>query len=167
MRTPRFTAERSLYQPSAHYRGTATFGQAEGTVHLAQDPDCFANCQDSCVPGCLELTGVARGQCLRRCRDECLEACPPGPPPPPPPSSPLQQCFNQCFSACVSDYGWIVGCFQACSSCCITKVSTPHCRQDPSTSDPRCQICGGLLCEDGPLLLDGQFEFLATISHTC
>jgi hypothetical protein len=75
-----FTAERSLYQTSAHYRGTASFGSAEGIIQLAQDPDCFARCQDLCVPDCLELVGNARGACLRACRSDCLDACS-GPPP--------------------------------------------------------------------------------------
>jgi hypothetical protein len=106
MAMPNFTAERSLYRTSAHYRGSATSGRAEATIQLAQDPGCFAQCQDSCVPGCLELVGSARGACLRLCRLECLEACPPGPPPPPPPPSP-----------CPQGWWWASGPFN-CPTCC-------------------------------------------------
>jgi hypothetical protein len=60
-----------------------------------------------------------------------------------------------------------LGAIFACSECCSTKLSTPFCRQDPSTSNPRCQICGDTMCEEGPLLEDGQFDFLAQQFHTC
>jgi hypothetical protein len=72
-----FAAEHSLYQTSAHYQGTASFGRAQGTIQPAQvDPGCFAGCQDLCVPDCFELVGTARGQCLWRCRNEASRRVP-------------------------------------------------------------------------------------------
>jgi hypothetical protein len=123
MALPSFTAERSLYQTSAHYRGTATSGRAEGTVQLAQDPGCMARCQASCVPGCLELFGNARGACLRECRLECLEACPPPPPPP---------------SPCGPGSWWARGSFH-CPTCCscwddLCQCSQPLCLGPPPPS---------------------------------
>src|SRR5215208_1726535 len=102
MAVPNFTAERSLYHTSAHYRGIASFGRVEGTVQLAQDPGCLARCQNSCVPGCFDLVGTARGACLRLCRLECLEVCPPLPPPP---------------SPCPQGWRWVSGPFN-CPTCC-------------------------------------------------
>ena len=101
MAMPSFTAERSLYQTSAHYRGTATFGRAEGTVQLAIiDPNCLAACSTpSCGELCAQYTGTARGKCNNLCgRDvqNCIAECPEVSPPPPPPSGPsMQWCGNK------------------------------------------------------------------------
>src|SRR5215211_4359187 len=102
MAMPNFTAERSLYQASGHYRGTASFGCAEGTVQLAvKDPSCTARCESSC--GCRNLTGILNiNRCLQNCYGPCVARCPDLPPPPPPPPPPTTPANIWTGEDCVS-----------------------------------------------------------------
>jgi hypothetical protein len=81
--TPGFKAERTLYRTAHRY--AARFRQRPGgTVTVALvDPNCFDNCYSDCNLDCFELTGSARGTCLRGCAelaDACREACTVEPP---------------------------------------------------------------------------------------
>jgi hypothetical protein len=123
MTMPGFTAEASLYRPGAHYRGTVTFGQTEGTLQPAQDANCLARCRAACNLSCSGLFGRERAMCIRECRLECLDICsaPPPPPPPPPPPSP-----------CPPGWQWVSG-PPNCPTCCrdlgggLTQCAQPLC----------------------------------------
>src|SRR5215213_4204905 len=140
MTVPNFTAERSLYQTSAHYRGTASFGCAEGTIQLAvKSPQCMANCSTAnsgCKAGCLEGPTQSRGACMKNCTKElkdCQGSCPDITltPPPPPTYPPVT---TSTFQECV---------LSKSTKRCVNAGSEETCRQQcrGGFCEPGCTIC--------------------------
>jgi hypothetical protein len=73
---PGFVAERSVYRSPGRYGGVHREpGGAQAVTAALIDPGCLSRCSATCVPDCLELTGAARGACLRSCRQDCGESC--------------------------------------------------------------------------------------------
>jgi hypothetical protein len=139
MAIPNFTAERSLYQTSAHYRGTVTFGCAEGTAQLAvKSPQCVADCADSeslCKEDCQELVGSERGKCYKACtteRNDCLDACPDITLPPPPTYPPVgTHTYRSCLSGwapntrCSGSWYSTTACEEYCAGVCAGEPEGP------------------------------------------
>jgi hypothetical protein len=87
-----FTAETSLYRTRLPYSTSVMHRQPAELVRPAYlDTTCFLSCYGDCNQGCFELTGTARGECLKDCKvqeQSCRERCTrPGPRPTPPPRS--------------------------------------------------------------------------------
>ena len=123
---PSFTAERSLYRTSAHYRGTPMIGGFDQAANAIQPQQgCDRTRLQACLADCSEFEGDQRQ--VARCRGACYRRWGNCPPPPPPPSP----CFGRGT--------WVSGPF-GCPSCCVdlggdlAQCSSPLC----SPGAPEC-----------------------------
>jgi hypothetical protein len=157
MATPNFTGARSLYQSSAHYRGTATFGCAEGTAQLAvKDPTCINRCSRSCASECADLFGGAKSACINACSAEaaaCRAQCPDVPAPPPPPPPPPRQYPPRYTSK---------------STECTREVAQTQCQGFTFFSMNDCiQNCGGYCIPEAGIYRCCHDAFVCVSSRTC
>jgi hypothetical protein len=65
---PGFTAESSVYRTSGLYQMTAAFDSNGGVI---RPQACDVGCMEECVPGCEDLIGRLRAQCIIGCSRGC------------------------------------------------------------------------------------------------
>ena len=76
MNIPGFTAQASLLQTSKSYYSIGRSALTAGSVYPAScNWPCYTDCHGWCGIDCSDLSGNARGACLRLCNADCRRDC--------------------------------------------------------------------------------------------